>query len=176
MPFFARAPVGHGDDYRHLAVLAAGDELLDAVEHISVAVLHRCGFEQGGIAAHMRLGQAKRPQQVALRQPGQPLLFLRRVAVAHQNCVDRAVGHADRRAGAAVASGNFFKHQRQRDVIQIGAAELFRHANAVGAQRRQPPVRFLREMVFLVPSRGMRPEFGLRKDAHRVANLFLLLI
>jgi hypothetical protein len=37
MPLLARALVGDGDDDGHVAVLAAGDELLDAVDDVLVA-------------------------------------------------------------------------------------------------------------------------------------------
>ena len=121
----------------------------------------------------MRLGQAKSAQQQALRQWHQPVFFLRGVAVAQQDGVDRAVGHTDGRAGAAVASGNFFQHQRQRDMVKLGAAPLFGHADAVGAQRRQATVRIMGKLVLAIPARGVGPQLLLGKGAHRVANHFL---
>ena len=37
-------------------------------------------------------------------------LFLPGIAVAYQNGIDRAVGHADHGAGAAIASSDFFQY------------------------------------------------------------------
>ena len=65
--------VGHGDDDGHLAVLAAGDELLDAIEHIAVTLAHGGGAQAGGVGAHVRLGQAEGAQHLAARQRRQPL-------------------------------------------------------------------------------------------------------
>ncbi|OIQ67512.1 hypothetical protein GALL_509070 [mine drainage metagenome] len=123
----------------------------------------------------MRFGQAKRTQHLPLRQRREPLPFLRSVAKLHQNSVDRAVGDTDHGAGAAVASSDFFQHERQRQVVEPGTALLFRHANPVSAQRRQALVRLLGKKVFLVPSGGVGPELILGKGAHRVADHLLVL-
>ena len=171
----ARALVGHGDDDGDIAVLAAGDELLDAVDDVAVALLHGGRSQGRGVRAHMRLGQAERAEHLALRQRREPLLLLRVVAVAHQDGVDRAVGHGNRGAGAAVAGGDFFEHQRQRQVVELGAAVFLGHADAVGAELGQALVHVLGEVVFLVPFRGVRPELFLGKGAHRVADHFLVL-
>ena len=172
----AGALVGDGDDDGDMAVLAAGDELLDAVDHIVVAVLHRRGAQGRGVAAHMRLGQAERAQHLALRQRRQPLLFLRGVAVAHQDGVDRAVGHADRGAGAAVAGGDFFQHQRQRQVVEVGAAELLGHADAVGAQRGQALVRFLRESGAPCPSARRAARAAACAKARTASRIMFLVV
>ena len=37
---FASTPVGHSHDDGHVAMLAAGDELLHAIDHITVAITH----------------------------------------------------------------------------------------------------------------------------------------
>ena len=171
----AGALVGDRNHDRHIAVLAAGDELFDAVEHIAVAVLHRCRAQGRGVGADMRLGQTKRTQHPALCQRLEPLVLLRQVAVAHQNRVDRAVRDADRGAGAAITGGNFFQHQRQRQVVEIGATKFLGHTNTVGAERRQPLVRLLGKAVLLVPACGVGPQLGLGKCAHRVADHFLVL-
>src|SRR3989344_358458 len=153
----ARALVGHGDDDGHMAVLATGDELLDAVDHIFVALLDGGGAQCGGVGTHMRLGQAKRTQHFAARQRREPVALLLCIAIAHEDGVDGAVGHADGRAGATITGGDFFQHQRQRHVVQVGTAELFGHADAVGTQCSQALVRLFGEVVFLVPARLWRP-------------------
>jgi hypothetical protein len=98
------------------------------------------------------------------------LLFLRIVPVAHEDGVDGAVGHADGGAHAAVARCNFFQHQGEGEVVQTCAAQLFGHANAVGAERGQTFVHFVRESFFFVPLGGVGPNFLLSKIAHGVAN------
>ena len=123
----------------------------------------------------MRFGQAKGAQHLATRQRHQPLLFLRLGGIAQQNGVDRAVGDTDGGAGAAVAGSDFFQHQRERQVIQVGAAVGFWHANAVCPQCRKATVRVFGEMMLFVPARGMGPELLLREVTHRVADHFLVL-
>ncbi len=173
--FFASALVRHGNHDRHLSVFAAGDELLDAIDDVPITVLDGCCFQCGGIAAHMRFCQTKRAQHLPLRQRCQPLLLLRGIAITHQNRVDGAIGHADRRAGAAVACGNFFQHHRQGEVVQMGATKFFRHADAVSTQLRQPFMNLFREVVLLVPLGGMWPELLLREGTNGVADHFLVL-
>ena len=105
----------------------------------------------------MGLRQAKRAEHLALRQRCKPLLLLLGIAVAQEYRVNRAIGHADGCAGTTVTGCNFFEHQRQRHVVQIGATEFLRHTYSVSAQSRQPLVRLFREMMLLVPAGGIRP-------------------
>ena len=123
----------------------------------------------------MRLGQAERAQHFATRQGREPVALLLRVAVAHEDGVDRAVGHADGGAGAAVARSDFLQHQRQRHVIQPGATVLLGHANAVSPQLRQPLVHVAREMVLLVPAGRMGGDLFAHEVTHGVAHHGLVL-
>ena len=123
----------------------------------------------------MRLGQAESAEHLALRQRREPVALLLGIAVAQQDGVDRAVGHADRRAGAAVAGSNLFQHQCQGQVVQPGSAQFFRYADAVGAQSRQALVCLFGEVVLLVPACGVGPQLLPGKVAHRVADHFLVL-
>ena len=167
--------VGDGNHHGRLTVLAAGDELLGAVDDVFVAFLHRGGADGGSIGAHVRLGQAEGAEDVAAGSGHQPLLLLRLVAVLHQDGVVGAVGHGDGRAGAAVTGRDFFQHQGQRDIVQTGAAVFFRHANAISTQLGQALVRFLGEAVLLVPLGGVRPQLFLGKGAYRFADHLLVL-
>ena len=45
----ARSLVGDGHDDGHIAVLAAGDELLDAVDDVAIGITHRCRLEAVGL-------------------------------------------------------------------------------------------------------------------------------
>ena len=173
--FFASRFVGDGNDDGHVAVLAAGDELLDTLDDVAVTVLHRGGTQRRCVRPHMRLGQAKSPQHLTLSQRGEPLLLLLRIAVAHQDGVDRAIGDGNRGTGAAVARGDFLQHQGQRHIVQPRAAQGLGHTDAVGPQRSQALVRLFREMVFLVPACRMRPQLTLGKITHRVADHLLVL-
>ena len=123
----------------------------------------------------MWFGQAKRPQHLPLRQRLQPLLFLRRIAELHQNGVHRAIGDRNHRTGATIARRDFFQNQGQRQVVQPGAAQFFRHTNAISAQRCQPFMNLFGKGVRLVPLGSVRPKFSLSKGANRVADHFLVL-
>jgi hypothetical protein len=61
-------------------------------------------------------------------------------------------------------------HQGEGEVVQACAAQLFGHANAVGAERGQTFVHLVREDFFFVPLGGVGPELLLSKVAYGVAN------
>ena len=166
--------VRHCNHNRHVTILTTGNELLDAIDHIAIAIFHRRRLERRGIRAHVRLGQTKRAKHLALRQRLQPFLLLSVIAKIQKDGVHRAIGHADGGAGAAITRRNFFQHQSQRDVIQIRTAKLFGHADAVSAQRGQAYMRFTREVMILIPARSMRPKLVFRELAHCIANHFLV--
>ena len=128
--------VGDGHDDGHVAVLAAGDELLDAVEHVVVAVAHGGGLQPAGLGADMRLGQAEGAEHVAARQRLEEALLLLGIAIGHQDRAHRAVVDADHGAGGAVAGGDLFQDDGQRQVVEPGAVPFGGHGHAVAAQRR----------------------------------------
>ncbi|MNL28409.1 hypothetical protein D3C87_1500500 [compost metagenome] len=165
--------VGHGHDDGHVGVLAAGDELLHAVEHVVVAIAPGGGAQRGGVRADVRLGQAERAQHLAARQRRQPLLLLRVVGEGHQHAAHRAVVHADDGGGAAVPGGNFLEDQRQRQVVEPRPAQLFRHGHAIAAQRGQFLVHGLRKGLVAVPLRRLRGDDVLRELPHGIADHFL---
>ncbi len=74
----------------------------------TVALFGGGGAQRGGVRTDVWLSQAERAEHAAVRQLGEPFLFLRVVAVAHEDGVDWAVGHANRRAGADIACSDFF--------------------------------------------------------------------
>ena len=174
--FFTRSLVGDGDDDGDIAILAAGDELLDAVDDVVATIAHGRCTQRRGIAAHMGLGQAEGPQHLALRQRTQPLLLLAGIAVLHEDGIDRAIGHADDGTGAAIASGNFLEHQRQAHIVQARTAEFLGHADAIGTERGQSLVHALGELVLFVPARGVGCDLLAHKIAQSVADHFLVLI
>ena len=155
--FFPRAFVGHRDHDGDVAILATGDELLDAIDHVAVALFGGRGAQRAGVRPDMGFGQAESAQHLSTCQRCQPLFLLRVAAVAHQNGIDGAIGHADGCTGAAIACGNFFQHQGQAGVIQPRATQGLGHANAVGPQLGQALVRRFGKGVVTVPLRRMRP-------------------
>jgi hypothetical protein len=166
----ARGLVGDGHHDGHVAVLAAGDELLDPVEHVVVAVAHGGGAQAAGLGAHVRLGQAEGAQHVAARQRLEEAPLLVVVAEGHEDGAHRAVVDADDGAGGAVAGGDLLQDDRQRQVVQPGAAPLRGHGHAVAAQLGQALQGGLRELVALVPGGGVRGDLALHVGAHGVLH------
>ncbi len=66
--FLACRFVRHRNHNRYVTVLAAGDELLDAVNDVVPTLFGGGGAQCRGIGAHMRLRQAKRAQHFAPSQ------------------------------------------------------------------------------------------------------------
>mmetsp|Transcript_5031 Transcript_5031/g.18550 ORF Transcript_5031/g.18550 Transcript_5031/m.18550 type:complete len:563 (+) Transcript_5031:3103-4791(+) len=162
--------VRHGHHDGHVAVLATGDELLDAVEHVVVAVAHGRRAQAAGLGAHMRLGQAERAEHVAARQGFEEALLLVVVAEGHQDGANRAVVDADHRAGAAVAGGDLFEDDGQGQIVQAGAIPLGGHGHAIAAQGGQALELLGREVVGLVPGGGMGRDLGLHEGADGVLH------
>ena len=129
--------VSHGHHDCHFGVLARGDELLDAVQHIVVAVKRRGRAQAGRVGADVRLSQTERAKHLAARERHQPLLLLRLAREAHHDRADGAVVDRHHRAGAAIASGDFLKDDRQRRVVEPGTAVLVGHGDAVAAELGQ---------------------------------------
>ena len=135
--FFPGLFVGYRKHDGNIGVFAAGDELLDAVEYVGIAVTRGGGAQGRGVAAGMGLGQAERAKHIALRQRPQEFFLLGRRRIHHRDAAHRTI--VDRHHGrrTAITGGDFFQHQRQRHVIQAGSAERFRHRDTIGAERSQ---------------------------------------
>jgi hypothetical protein len=169
----AGARIGDGEDHGDLRVLARGDELLDAIEHPAVAIAHGLGPDRRGVGADMRLGQAEAAQPFAGRQLLQVFLLLRVRAEGVDRAADHRVLHADDGGRGAVAGGDFLQRQRQRNVIQAGAAPLLGHHHAAAAELAQRPQLLAREVRRAVPLRRPGGELLAREIAQHVADLFL---
>ncbi len=168
--FLARGPVGCGHHDGDLSVLAAGDELLDAVEDVVVTLQPCRGAQVGGVRSGLRFGQRERADPLAARHRAQPLVFLRIATPGHQNGAHRAVVHAHDGAGGAVGRGDLLNGQRERQVVEPGAVPFGGHGDAQATQRRQALQRLARKAAFARPVGRMRGDFGLSKIAHRVAD------
>ena len=56
------------------------------------------------------------------------------------------------------------------DFDSASTAQRFGHADAIGAELGEAPVRVFRKVVFLVPLCGVGPELGLGEGAHGLAR------
>ena len=145
--------VGDRHHDRDVAVLAAGDELLDAVEH--VVRRRRARPSSSGPSASradVRLGQAEGAEHVAARQR-----LAATAASARRWPSAIRIEHTGQLLtltivrGGAVAGGDLLEDQRQRQVVEPGAVPLGRHRDAVAAQLGQAAQLGLRKVVLLVP-------------------------
>ena len=168
--------VGDGHDDGDVRILAAGNELFRAVDHVVIAIARGRRAQGRGVAARVRFRQAKCAQHRALRQRAQPLFLLRIVGVHHGDAADGAIVDGDDGRGAAIAGGDFFQHQGQRYVVEAGATERFGHGHAKGAQRGQFLQFFLGEMMFLVPAGRVGRQALARKTAQRFLDHRLFFI
>jgi len=166
----ARRLVGDGHDNGHVGSLAAGDELLDAVEHIAVTVARRGGAQAVGLRAHVRLGETEGPQHLAARQRHQPLPLLRIAGPGHEQRAHGAVVDAHHGGSRAVAGGDLLEDEREAQIVQPRAAPFGGHGHAVAAERGQALQFFLRKVRLAVPARGMRRDVVLHERAHRVLD------
>ncbi len=126
--------IGDGEDDDDMAVLARGDELLGAVEHIVIAVAARAGAQVGGVGAGLRLGQRKAADPFAARKLRQEaLLLLLGAEFQDRHAADRAVDAHDGRA-RPVAGGDFLEGHGIGDGAGVRAAIGFRHQHAEQAE------------------------------------------
>ena len=164
--------VGDRHDDRDVAVLAAGDELLDAVEHVVVAV------------ARPPSSSGRRPREPtcgSVRQNA-PSISPRASGFSHCSfCASFA--HAIRieqtgqlltltiGRGGAVAGGDLLEDDREREVVEAGAVVLGRHRDAVAAERGQALQLGLREVAARGPSAPRAARCGpARSRARRPAR------
>ena len=124
----ALGAVGRRDQLRVVRLVGAGDEALDAVDDVVIALAHRGRAHAAGIAAGVGLGLRQAPVQLAADGRQQVLLLLLVVEVIE----DRADVGAEHVAAA----------RRQRD----GAAELRPHRD-LGDQAHAEPAVFARHVV-----------------------------
>ncbi len=132
----AGVAVGDREHDRDVGVLARGDELLGAVQHVVVAVATGGGADRRGVRAHVRLGEAERAEHVAARERHEPAFALRVGAVGEDRAADHRVLHADDGRARAVAGGDLLQREGERHVIEARAAPALR-----ARRRRRGPAR-----------------------------------
>ena len=166
--------VGDGEYHGDIGVLAAGDELLHAVEDIMIALALRARGDRACVRSRMRFGQTEASEQPALRQRLEEIVLLRVARIAVENIAHQGLYAGDGR-GRAVAGGDFLQGQRERDVIQPRAAPLLGNGDAEQAHRRHLVQRIFRKRAIAIPARGIGGEAFGGEGAHRVADHSLFL-
>ena len=128
-----------GDREQHRAARHAGrrDELLGAVDHVAVALLHRPRLQVRRIGSRLRLGQRERPHRRAGRQRPQPAVLLRVGAVLVEDDAGGRVVHAHHGGDRAVAGGDLLQQQRVGHRIDLRAVPLRRRGGAEDAEFAQ---------------------------------------
>ncbi|MNF90364.1 hypothetical protein D3C84_729240 [compost metagenome] len=167
--------IGDGEDDHRAGVLAGGDELLGAVEHVAVAVATGAGAQVAGVGAGLRLGEGEGADLLAARQRDEEAALLLVVAEAQDRHAAHRVVHAhDGRAGA-VAGGDFLQGHGVAQVAGLRAAPVFRHQHAHEPQLAHLGDGLGRETVLAVPlgGKGLQPFPG--ELAGHVADLHVLL-
>ena len=155
MPFLPARLVGDRHHDRDVAVLAAGDELLDAVEHVVVAVA-RAPWCAAPTASLPTCGSVRQnaPSSSPRASGVSQRFFCASLRERHQDRVHRAVGDADDGRGAAVAGGDLLEHQRERQVVEARRRRTPRAPRCRRRPARPGPVQLLaREVVLAVPAR-----------------------
>src|SRR5207248_10040671 len=118
-------------------------------------------------------GQAETAELRARSERYEVTLLLRVVAEGEDRSADDGILHAQNRGGRAVAGGDLFQRDRERNVIETRAAEALGHDDAVGAETAELVKRFPREGVRAIPFGRERREPLARAGTHRVADHLL---
>ena len=145
-----------------------GDELLAAVDHPLAVDEVGLGLRGAGVRARARLGETEAGQRWSGDEVGQPGLLLL-VGAERQDRVDAETdGCLERDAHRLVDAADLL----DRDTEAGEVAVLARTAELLGrGEAEQPELAHLlhdvdREVVVLVPLRGVRRDLGLRELAH----------
>ena len=147
----ALGAVGRRHQLHEVGFVGAGDEALDAVDDVVVAVAHRDRAHAARIGAGVGLGLGEAGLQLAAHRR-QQILFLHLAFERIQNGAHRRPGNA---AHAARRQRNrarqFLLDDRARQHRQFGAAELFRDVHFPEAQilgaLREPLIIFRLELL-----------------------------
>src|SRR5438876_10387598 len=115
----ARGLVGDGEDHRDVGVLARGDELLDAVQHVMRALALGARSNSRGVRADVRLSQRERAQHLAFRDGLQELVLLSVISEPGENAGDEIVDR-DNGGGRAIARRYFLAGDGERGVVEPG--------------------------------------------------------
>src|SRR3954471_6669890 len=168
--FLAGRLVGHCENDGNVGVLARGDELLDAVQHVVGALALGTRRDRRGIGADLRLGEGKGAEHLALGERHEVAALLLIVAVAVQDSGNEIV-HRDDGRGGAVAGSNLLAGDRHGAVVEPGAAPLLRYGDAIEAHGGEALKRRAWKLLVAVPARGVRCELLARVAPDGFADL-----
>ena len=153
----ALRPVGAGarHDDVEVAVAGARDELLDAVQHIVAAALHRARLQRRRIRSRTRLGQAIARQPFHRGQLRQEVLALlvAAEAVDHRShhVVDRDEGGEGR-----IGARKRLEDQHRVEPAERRAADIVTDIDAAKAERAGLADHVCRKMLVAVPVERVR--------------------
>ncbi|MNE32408.1 hypothetical protein D3C80_1260190 [compost metagenome] len=166
--------IGDGEDDHRAGVLAGGDELLGAVEHVAVAVATGAGAQVAGVGAGLRLGEGEGADLLAARQRDEEAALLLVVAEAQDRHAAHRVVHAhDGRAGA-VAGGDLLQRQGIGLVAGVAAAQLLRYQHAEEAELAHLADRLGGIAMLAIPLLGERAQALLGELASHLADTQLI--
>ncbi|MCY1350752.1 hypothetical protein D9M69_369940 [compost metagenome] len=163
--------IGDGEDDHHAGMLAGGDELLGAVQHVMIAVAARAGAQVAGIGTGLGLGEGEGADHLARGQRLQEALLLLLAAVFENGHAAHRIVHAHDRGAGAVTGGDLLQGHGVGEVAGGRAAPLLGHQHAEKAQLGHLAQCLGREAVFAVPGlgEGFQPLLG--ELAGHVADL-----
>ena len=118
-----------------VACPGAGDELLDAVEHVSIPVAPGARGQRRGVGAGAGLGQAVTRDQIHAGEARQIAAFELRRAEPVDDPGDHVVDGEERRHGRATGRQRL-EDQRRVEAGHAAAAMLLAHVNRRHAERR----------------------------------------
>ena len=147
--------IGDGEDLGKIRFVGAGDETLDAVDHVMIAIAHRSGPHGRRIRARIRFGLRK-TSSLLPPDDRHEIFFSRGAFELVENGTDRRAEHAHAARG-----------QRRR------AADLAPH-NHLGQHAQPKPAEFLRHVIEPQPQRmrlAAQPVGQLLLRLHIVDNL-----
>ena len=99
-----------------------------------LAFQHRGGLLVRGVAARLRLGEAVRPQQLALRERREPAALLLVVPVGQERVADERVVHGSDHAVARAHARQLLDGHDVGEYAQAGSAPLLGHEHAQETQ------------------------------------------
>ena len=147
----------------------AGDELLDAVEHVIRPVPPGARRQRRGVGAGAGLGQAIAGDELHAGEPGQIAAFQLRRAEAVDDPGDHVVDREERRHGRATGRQRL-EDQRRVEAGHAAAAMLVADVNRRHAERRGLAQDVDRKMLGLVPAKRVRRDALVGEGFRHVAD------
>ena len=155
--------IGCGGQHAVARDVAAGDEALDPVDDVPVALELRAAFQGGRIGAGGGFRQRVAAVHLAARDRGEELLLLRlRAEGLHRVAVQAVVDRGDD-AAACAGLGDLDQGHNVGHVVHPGSVVLRRHGNAHEPHLAQLPADLLGVAVGAVQFRGNRLDLRLCK-------------